>query len=411
MRCFEDDVMTTHRDLPATAPRFVVVDVETTGLYDTDRVVEVAAVTLSREGSIVDEWDTLVNPERDIGATAIHGVTASMVSTAPRFGEVASALAGRLHGAVLVAHNLVFDSRMLGNEYRRLGATMDPGRGVCTLSLSGRRLPDACARYGIRLDHHHRALTDARAAAQLLLALGFPGDGLGPVRINALGVGLCPRTLRREHVRGCDVTVPYLARAAFAAHHWGQTGATLLYLDMLDWALADLDIDAGEHQRLQALAADLGLSPSEVAGAHEWYLGEMIAAASRDQRVTDEELDLLCRVASALGISEGVVDAGVLQWRHPADVVRLERGMRVCFTGTALTADGAELPRAVLCDIAGQMGLCVVDSVTKKHCDLLVASDANSQSGKAAKARKFGVPVVEVRRFLCAECGGEVPVG
>jgi len=180
---------------------------------------------------------------------------------------------------------------------------------------------------------------------------------------------------------------------------------------MLDWALADLDIDAGEHQRLQALAADLGLSPSEVAGAHEWYLGEMIAAASRDQRVTDEELDLLCRVASALGISEGVVDAGVLQWRHPADVVRLERGMRVCFTGTALTADGAELPRAVLCDIAGQMGLYVVDSVTKKHCDLLVAADASSQSGKAAKARKFGVPVVEVRRFLCAERGGEVPVG
>jgi len=57
------------------------------------------------------------------------------------------------------------------------------------------------------------------------------------------------------------------------------------------------------------------------------------------------------------------------------------------------------------------MGLAVVDTVTKKHCDLLVGADASSQSGKAAKARKFGVPVVEVRHFLCAECGGEVPVG
>lgn len=58
-----------------------------------------------------------------------------------------------------------------------------------------------------------------------------------------------------------------------------------------------------------------------------------------------------------------------------------------------------------------QMGLCVVESVTKKHCDLLVTADASSQSGKAAKARKFGVPVVEVRHFPRAEWGGDVPVG
>jgi hypothetical protein len=112
--------------------RFVVVDVETTGLYNSDRVVEVAAVTLAKGGEIVDEWDTLVNPGRDVGPTHIHGVTASMVSAAPRFEEVAEALAARLDGAVLVAHNLVFDARMLTNEYGRLGAAMDPGRGVCT---------------------------------------------------------------------------------------------------------------------------------------------------------------------------------------------------------------------------------------------------------------------------------------
>jgi len=61
-------------DLPTT-PRFVVVDVETTGLYDTDKIVAVAVVTVSHESTIVDEWDTLVNLERDIGTTAIHGVT------------------------------------------------------------------------------------------------------------------------------------------------------------------------------------------------------------------------------------------------------------------------------------------------------------------------------------------------
>lgn len=71
-------------DIPADIDRFVIFDVETTGLYNNDRVVEVSAVTMSREGVIVDEWDTLVHPERDSGATRTHGGTASMVSTASR---------------------------------------------------------------------------------------------------------------------------------------------------------------------------------------------------------------------------------------------------------------------------------------------------------------------------------------
>lgn len=396
-------------DFAAVVDRFVVVDVETTGLYDRDRVVEVAAVTVSREGIIVDEWDTLVNPERDVGPSAIHGITASMVSAAPRFEEAAAALAGRLHGAVLVAHNLVFDSRMLRNEYQRLGASMDPGKGVCTLSLSGRRLQDACACFGVPLDHHHRALTDARATAKLLTALAIPAGALSPVRVDELETGACPRTLRREHVSGDSIEIPYIARAAMAAHHRGQTGGMLLYLDMLDWALADLTIDADEQRGLRALAADLGLSPPEMARAHEWYLNEMIAAATRDQRVTDQELSLLLRVASVLGVSEDHVHANVQQWRHAEDKVRIDPGMRVCFTGAAISADGVELARATLADVAAQMGLCVVDAVTKKHCDLLVAADAGSQSGKAAKARRYGIPVVEVRHFLCAECGGEIP--
>jgi hypothetical protein len=49
--------------------RFVVVDVETTGVLNSDRIVEVAAVTLSPNGQVVDEWDTLVNPGRDVGPT------------------------------------------------------------------------------------------------------------------------------------------------------------------------------------------------------------------------------------------------------------------------------------------------------------------------------------------------------
>jgi DNA polymerase III epsilon subunit-like protein len=79
--------------------RFAVVDVETTGLYNSDRVVEVAVVTITADGRVVDEWDTLINPQRDVGPTHIHRITPSMVSAAPTFEEIAVALARRLDGA------------------------------------------------------------------------------------------------------------------------------------------------------------------------------------------------------------------------------------------------------------------------------------------------------------------------
>ena len=149
---------------------FAIIDCETTGFGKHDRIVEVAAVVVDgASGAVVDEYDTLVNPQRDTGPVGVHGVTASMVEAAPVFDEVAGALALRLHGAVLVAHNLSFDVRMLRQEYERLDTGIEEGQGHCTLRLTSENLEAACARFGISLEGHHRALADARATAQLLL--------------------------------------------------------------------------------------------------------------------------------------------------------------------------------------------------------------------------------------------------
>ena len=112
-----------------TESRFVVIDCETTGLGRRDRIIEIAAVTLdSRTLEPVDEYDTLINPERDLGPVGPHGITASMVEAAPVFSEIASAFARRIHGATLVAHNLSFDTRMLTSEFARLGVSFDGGK-------------------------------------------------------------------------------------------------------------------------------------------------------------------------------------------------------------------------------------------------------------------------------------------
>lgn len=392
------------------ADRFVVVDVETTGLYTSDRVVEVAAITVDRSGTIVDEWDTLVDPQRDVGPTHIHGVTASMVSAAPRFEEVAAALADRLYGAVMVAHNLMFDARMLTNEFARLDARFVPGTGLCTLRLGGGKLVDVCRAYDVQLVAAHRALGDARATAQVMTCVAeHATSSCTPAHVFDISAPYCSRTLRRGMVCSNEVPMPYLARLAAQVHHYGEHGATLAYLDLLDWALADLAISEPEVRDLRELAADLGLSADVVAAAHRRYVDELVAAAVRDDVVTEQEYELLRRAADALGVDPCVVDDGTATWRQVGGTVQLVAGMTVCFTGAATYPDGSELPRTKLNVVAAGLGLEPTSSVTKSSCDLLVAADVSSQSGKAGKARKYGIPVVDVRDFLKAQPGSTLP--
>ncbi len=152
-------------------PRLAVVDVETTGLRLDDRVVEVACVTMSHDGRIEEVWETLVNPHRDVGATWIHGITNEMVERAPTFAEIAASLADVIDGAILVAHNLSFDARMLNREFDLLSIPFDVGDGVDTLALTRCKLPVACERYGVELADAHRASADALATATLLSVL------------------------------------------------------------------------------------------------------------------------------------------------------------------------------------------------------------------------------------------------
>jgi DNA polymerase-3 subunit epsilon len=53
----------------ARATHYAVVDVETTGFSPKHhhRVIEIAVIRLNETGEITDEFDTLINPNRDVG--------------------------------------------------------------------------------------------------------------------------------------------------------------------------------------------------------------------------------------------------------------------------------------------------------------------------------------------------------
>ena len=156
---------------------YVVVDVETTGgRPPNDRVTEIGAVKI-RDGEVIGEWSSLIDPERRIPAfiTGLTGITDVMVRNAPKFAEVADELAEFLRGAVFVAHNVNFDYGFISSEFRRAGRAFRLPK-LCTCAAMRKYYPGHGAyglgplsrEYGIRLDNHHRALDDARAAAELL---------------------------------------------------------------------------------------------------------------------------------------------------------------------------------------------------------------------------------------------------
>lgn len=99
------------------------VGLETTGLSPGQhhRIIELAIVHVGEDDQQQAAWSTLINPLRDFGASAIHGITAADLFNAPTFDDVAGDIADRLRGRVLVAHNLPFDARFLSAEFQRLG--------------------------------------------------------------------------------------------------------------------------------------------------------------------------------------------------------------------------------------------------------------------------------------------------
>lgn len=378
--------------------RIAVVDVETTGVYSNDRVVEVGVVTVDRSGAIVDEFECLINPLRDPGPTWLHGLTPSILQDAPMFEDVALHLAALLDGAVVAAHNLSFDRRLLQCEFERAGVDIDWGHGLDTLRAVGCKLGVACANYGIQLHGAHCALNDARATAQLLLRVADSFDTCRPAVAYPLS-GEVPRVLTREGFTSVDIERPYVLQLARGVH---STADLAPYVTLLDYAVADLKFDIAERRELALLAQDLGLSEHSRVRAHKEFLNSVIDAALDDGVVTDDEFDQLSRIAALLDVDDAVVSSRTNPYRLAADFIDLTPGLQVCFTGAALQPNGEPLERDELDYQARLYGLETVDSVTKKNCGLLVAADPASMSTKAKSAQKFGIPVATVSDFLLA---------
>ncbi|MEI6766806.1 MAG: exonuclease domain-containing protein [Bacteroidota bacterium] len=177
---------------------YAIVDIETTGGRQIDRITEIA-VYVHDGTKIVDEYTTLVNPELSIPyfVQRLTGITNEMVTSAPKFYEVARRIVEITNNCMFVAHNASFDYNFLKGEFKRLGYHYKR-KMLCTVKLSRRLLPGMpsyslgklCNELGIEVVGRHRAAGDALATVKLfekLLSVGVDSkDIFSSSRLSAI---------------------------------------------------------------------------------------------------------------------------------------------------------------------------------------------------------------------------------
>jgi DNA polymerase III epsilon subunit family exonuclease len=165
-------------------PRYVVFDVETTGLrlWRNDRIIEIGAIAVTGN-NIGEEFHTLIDADKPItkAAQKIHGITRDMLAGQPKVEAALIAFRRFIGNSTLVAHNADFDIGFLGYEYSRIGQGLRNCH-ICTLKMSRKLYPqlpnyrlETVAKHvlGIEVERGrlHRALDDARLTAKIWLKM------------------------------------------------------------------------------------------------------------------------------------------------------------------------------------------------------------------------------------------------
>ncbi|MGE3239513.1 MAG: exonuclease domain-containing protein [Pirellulales bacterium] len=397
---------------------FAVFDLETTGIAVSKhhRIIEIGVVRLDEDLELVEEWETLINPERDIGASDIHGLFASDLRDAPTFRDIVADVWHRFEGAIPVAHNFSFDRQFIVAEFSRAGIELEDFDGICTMRLAGdcglacgaRKLAELCRQLSIPTLDTHSAGNDARMCANILKCVANMID------VNCLAKPVsCPMLWKRQatplgitrnKAREMPIASPLQMVSqrlnSQAVHGTPSDGKLDEYLLVLDRVLEDRIVDPAETEELAAYACDCGIASESLQGLHERYFAGLLSLILADGIVTDDERRDLNRVAGLLGIPAQTVDR-LLSNPPESNGDQLENliGKTVCFTGEQrCSLHGERLTRDVAEAMAEAAGLIIAPRVTKK-VDILVVADPDTASGKAKKAREYGIRIIAERPF------------
>lgn len=284
-----------------------ILDLETTGLTPgLDRVVEISIVRIEPDGSADLALDTLVDPERPMAGTELHGITDADVASAPTFRDLSAHVLAALDGAVLVSYNVYFDLRFLLAELAHTRQTVLVPH-LCAMYLRpllgvGKRcrLSAACEAHGIDHVGVHSAAGDALATAELIQALMPLMHGDGTARFDDLR----RRGKKYKFLESLDFELPRWPSPASpcptvsrvpAPDRGARPEAWRLreYQDALLVLLSDYSISPGEAVEAAELRGRLGLDDDQVRAVHARIFAATLNSWAADDRIDDREAEFL----------------------------------------------------------------------------------------------------------------------
>jgi DNA polymerase-3 subunit epsilon len=280
-----------HADVPIEEAEVVVFDLETTGLSTgRDRVCEIGAVRV-RALEIAETFETLVDSGTVLPRpiTALTGIRQADLRGAPR-PELAHrrflAFAG---DAPLAAHNARFDVGFLDREVERLTGRRVASPVLDTVWLARRLLQRRSERFSLAWLAHffgtatapcHRALPDALATAEILIALLGLAQERGARTVGDVVELAAPRARRLHTKRSLMAGAPQ----APGVYLFRDRNGTVLYVGKARDLRARLRSYFSGNRQRPAVEAALG-ALEEI----EWRpLGSELEAALEELRLIRE---------------------------------------------------------------------------------------------------------------------------
>ncbi|MBD3355474.1 3'-5' exonuclease [Candidatus Woesearchaeota archaeon] len=157
--------------------KYVVLDLETTGLSKHyHKITEIAAVKI-KNNKITEKFEELVNPNVKIPSfiTRLTGITNKMVKNKPNIKQILPEFLDFLEEDMIIAHNATFDHGFLNENAKKHLEQELLNQRLCTRKLAYRllnhlpskRLETICIHYNIENKDAHRAMSDVKATYKI----------------------------------------------------------------------------------------------------------------------------------------------------------------------------------------------------------------------------------------------------
>lgn len=394
---------------PAANNTFTAIDFETTGLDpDTDGIVEVGLVKFTGDGTVLDEFSTLVNtPGSSREARDVHHIDDKDLIGAPSISQVLPDVLAFISGTILVGHNLDFEEKFLAAAARRARIPLSAGVALCTLRTCRRQLEGRAfsltAMYktatGESAENKHTALGDARSIRVVLLWLLRQSPSPlyltepPPKAAGAITLDTCPISCRPVPLMRASVAELLASFPQSPTPRRGNPAAIARYRSLLHDCVVDGRLTFEEATSLTKQARLTQLTGTQLRRLHEdaWATAFHEEAESEWSDLTPVRRRELYLLADGLGLSEPAakIQAVIDSCAEPAPPPesRYLRGTRIGIVGN--TAELAKLRTR-----AETYGAKVAVRITNTVEWLAtVTPDAVDAHHKAA--REIGIPILD----------------